>query len=224
MACNYTFNGKVYSSYQELIDSLDSAEINSALSILFSLEDKQAQVYDSLMALKREHQFKQWEKSNFNSMDGEPSIDVKDGMSIQQFIDSAYFTIDGDRPVFQMNFEEYLERKTKELVESKAMSEEDATAYVTVMEDRWEKIAQDSFDLHRLVVSTKGKGEQLTYQELSQSTVGTSFQSIPDKIEEVSSAVIKKVFLKNGSDKVGGGAKGRLIKNINLQDIYEKEW
>ena len=216
MACNYTFNGKVYSSYQELIDSLDSAEINSALSILFSLEDKQAQVYDSLMALKREHQFKQWEKSNFNSMDGEPSIDVKDGMSIQQFIDSAYFTIDGEPPVFRLVFEEYLKRKTEELVQSKTMSEEDAENYVALMKDRWEIIAKDAFDLHRLVVSTKGKGEQLTYQEISQSTVGTSFQSIPDKIEEVSSAVIKKVFLKNGSDKVGGGAKGRLIKNINL--------
>lgn len=217
MACSYTFNGKVYASYQELLDSLDSADIDKALSILFSLS-KQDAIYGSLHELKREYKFKQWEKSNFNGMDGEPSVDTNsdDVMSIQQFIDSAYFMIDGEPPVFRMVFEEYLKHKTEELVKSKAMSEEDAEMYVSVMKDRWEKIAQDAFDLHRLVVSTKGKGDELTYQELSASTTGTSFQGIADKVEEVSSEVIRQVFLKNGANKTGGMDKGKLIKNINL--------
>jgi hypothetical protein len=83
--------------------------------------------------------------------------------------------VNGERPVFQMVFDDYLKYKKKDLIEEKKMSEEDAEKYVNLMKDRWEIIAKDAFDLHRLLVSTKGKGDHLTYQELSGNAVGTSF-------------------------------------------------
>ena len=214
MACSYTFNGKVYESYQTLVEQLDSAEIEAALSILFSL--KQEDIYDSIMSLKKDYKFKQWEKSNYNGMDGEPPIEIGDYMSIQQFIDSSYFMIDGEPPMFKMVFEDYLKYKKEDLVDSKHMSEEEADSYINLMRQRWDIIAKDAYDLHRLVVSTQGKSGELTYQELSASTVGTSFQGIVDRVEEASSKIIRQVFLRNGSDKRGGGNRASLIKNVNL--------
>ena len=214
MACSYTFNGEPGLSYQELISKLSNSEIDTALSILFSL--KQDQVYDSIQDLKKEYKFKQWQKSNFNSIDGEPSVDAGENMSIQQFIDSHYFMVNGKAPVFKMVFDDYLKHKKEDLVSNKHMKEEEAESYIKLMKSHWEVIAKDAFDLHKLLVSTKGKGDQLTYQELSGGTIGTSFQSIVDKIEEASSKIIRQVFLRNGSDKTGGGNKGKLIKNVNL--------
>lgn len=214
MACTYIYDGNPPLSYQELIKKLNDSDIEKALSILFKV--KQDDVYDSIVQLKKDYKFKQWQKATYNSIDGEPSIETGNDMSIQQFIDSHYFTVNGERPVFQMVFDEYLKHKKKSLIEEKKMSEEDAEKYVNLMKDRWEIIAKDAFDLHRLIVSTKGKGDHLTYQELSGNAVGTSFQGSVDKIEAAASDIIKKVFQKNGSDKVGEGNKGRLIKNVNL--------
>ena len=216
MACSYTFNGEPGLSYQELISKLSNSEIDAALSILFSLSDKQTKMYDAINEVKKDSKFKQWEKSNFNSIDGEPPIDVEKDMSIQQFIDSHYFMINGEAPMFKMVFDDYLKYKKEDLITNKHVKEEEADSYINLMKDRWQVIAKDAFDLHRLLVSTRGKGDQLTYQELSGGAIGTSFQSIVDKIEEASSKVIRQVFLRNGSDKTGGGNKGRLIKNVNL--------
>lgn len=215
MACTYTYNGDSGLSYQALIDKLSNSDIDTALSILFS--QTQDDLYDQIQELKKEYKFKRWEQETFNGIDGEPSVDAGDNMSIQQFIDSHYFTINGEVPMFKMVFDDYLKHKKKDLVENKHMKEEDAEDYINLMKSRWEIIAKDAFDLHRLIVSTKGKHDHLTYQELSSSAVDTSFQGIVDKVEYAATEVIKKVFLKNGSDKTGQGNKGRLIKNINLE-------
>lgn len=215
MTCTYRFNGSDPMSYQELIDSLSGSEIDTALSILFSLS-KQDSVCNSLMKLKKDYQFKTWKESPFNGIDGEPPVEVGDNMSIQQFIDSHYFMINGEPPMFKMVFDDYLKYKKDDLVSGKKMSETEAEEYVNLMKDRWEIIARDAFDLHKLLVGTNGKTEELTYQELSTSATGTAFQGIVDKVEAAASRVIKQVFLRNGSDKTGGGAKGRLIKNVNL--------
>jgi hypothetical protein len=83
MICTYTFNGGEPMPYEDLIKNLSESEIDEALSILFSLS-KQESVYDSIMDLKKEYQFKTWNKSTFNhGIDGEPSIDTGDNMSIQ---------------------------------------------------------------------------------------------------------------------------------------------
>ena len=215
MACTYIYNGQDPVSYQTLIQQFTDKDIENALSILFS--QTQESLYDSISELKKDYQFKQWEKSTFNGMDGEPSVEAGENMSIQQFIDSHYFTVNGEAPMFKMVFEDYLKYKKEDLVSNKYMKEDEAETYIELMKSRWEIIARDAFDLHKLIVSTKGKNEHLTYQELSSSAVGTAFQGIVDKVEHAASDVIRKVFLKNGSDKVGQGKKGSLIKNINLE-------
>jgi hypothetical protein len=120
-------------------------------------------MYDAINEVKKDSKFKQWQKSNFNSIDGEPPIDVEKDMSIQQFIDSHYFMINGEAPMFKMVFEDYLKYKKEDLITNKHVKEEEADSYINLMKDRWKIIAKDAFDLHRLLVSTKGKGDQLTY-------------------------------------------------------------
>ena len=218
MACTYTFNGKSDYSYTELIKQLDSADIDKALSILYSL--KQNDVYDKLVELKERqkqtYKFKEWEKKTYNGIDGEPSIDAGENMSIQQFIDSHYFMVNGKSPMFKLVFEEYLEKKKEHLVKSQHLSEEEAELLINMQKDRWEIIAKDAFDLHRIIVSTKSSKDSTSYQELSANTVGTSFQSITDKVKDAADKVIGKVFLKHGLNKFTGDGRGRLIKNINL--------
>jgi len=65
--------------------------------------------------------------------------------------------------MFKMVFEDYLKYKKEDLVSNKYMKEDEAEAYVELMKSRWEIIARDAFDLHKLIVSTKGKNEHLTY-------------------------------------------------------------
>lgn len=214
MACVYTYNGEPNLSYEDLIQKLSNSDIEQALSILFKLS--QDQVYDQLKKIKKEYQFKQWEKSTYNGMDGEPSVDAGKDMSIQQFIDSHYFMVDGKPPMFKMVFEEYLKYKKEQLVKDKRMTEEEADKRVSLMKDRWKVIAKDAFDLHRIVVSTVGKNNQVQYEDLKKQAQGTSFQGSVDKLQEASSKIIRQVFLRNGSDKVGEGHKGKLIKNVNL--------
>ena len=218
MTCTYTFNGKPDLSYTELIKQLDSADIDKALSILYSL--KQEDVYDKLIELKEKqketYKFKAWEKKTYNGIDGEPSIDAGENMSIQQFIDSHYFMINGERPMFKLVFEEYLAKKKKHLIQSQHLSEEEAELVVNTQRDRWEIIAKDAFDLHRIIVSTKSNKDSTSYPELSANTVGTSFQTIANKVKDASDKVIRQVFLRHGLNKFTGDGKGQLIKNINL--------
>lgn len=214
MACTYTFNGKSDYSYTELIKQLASADIDKALAILYSL--KQNDVYDNIVELKKEYKFKQWQKNTYNGIDGEPSIDAGENMSIQQFIDSHYFMVDGEPPMFKLVFEDYLVKKKEHLVKSQHLSEEEAELLINTQKDRWEIIAKDAFDLHRIIVSTKSSNDSTSYQELSANTVGTSFQVITDKVKDAADKVIGKVFLKHGLNKRTGDGKGKLIKNINL--------
>ena len=218
MACTYTFNGKSDYSYTELIKQLASADIDKALAILYSL--KQDDVYDKLIDLKEKqkeiYKFKAWEKKTYNGIDGEPSIDAGENMSIQQFIDSHYFMVNGEPPMFKLVFEEYLEKKKEHLVKSQHLSEEEAELLINTQKDRWEIIARDAFDLHRIIVSTKSNKDSTSYQELSANTVGTSFQAITDKVKDAADKVIGKVFLKHGLNKLTRDGKGQLIKNINL--------
>jgi hypothetical protein len=54
-------------------------------------------------------------------------------MSIQQFIDSHYFTVDGEPPMFKMVFDDYLKYKKEDLIKNKHMAENDAEMYVNLM-------------------------------------------------------------------------------------------
>lgn len=223
MECKYSIGKGPYVSYQELVDYIAKSEnIDNVLSILFSQD--QDNVYKHLVDLKnkKEYQFKTWsknkakiEESTSRMLNGEPLLEVGDtDMSLQQFIDSGYFRIDGERPMFQLNFEEYLEIKKKELVDQKRMPEQDAVNHIKLLKERWEKIADDAFVLHKLLVSTHGTNGRLDWDDIE--VTNTAFEAIPRRILDASNTIIQYIFQKNGSSKTGMGDKGRLIKNINL--------
>jgi hypothetical protein len=124
--------------------------------------------------------------------------------------------VNGEPPMFKLVFEEYLEKKKEHLVKSQHLSEEEAELLINTQKDRWEIIAKDAFDLHRIIVSTKSSKDSTSYPELSENTVGTSFQTIANKVKDASDKVIRQVFLKHGLNKFTGDGRGQLIKNINL--------
>lgn len=214
MECKYTFNNESGLTWEQLLERFSEDEIQTALSILYS--KSQDSVYDSLIELKKKHAYA-FKTGSYNGIDGEPTVDTKDKeITIQQFIDSHYFTVDGDAPVFKMVFAKYLEHKKEYLVKTKRMQEEEAEVYINTMKDRWEIIAKDAFDLHKLLVSVGSDSDKTSYEDFRHAAKDTSFSKIVDKLKTASDSVIRQVFLRNGSDHIGGGTKGRLIKNINL--------
>lgn len=214
MKCTYTFNNESGLSWDQLIQKFSEDEIQSALSVLYSRS--QNQVYDSLLELKKKY-VPSFKKDTYSMIDGEPSVNTPDNsQTIQQFIDSVAFTVDGERPMFQMVFDEYLKRKKEHLIRTQKMQDEEAEQYVFTMKNRWETIANDAFDLHKLLVSVGNSSDAASYEDFRHAAKDTAFTKIVDKLKTASDNVIRQVFLRNGADHIGGGQKGRLIKNINL--------
>lgn len=213
MACTYTYDGEPDMSWETLLTKFTEEDLSTALSILYSRS--QTAVYDSIKDLK-EKRTSEFKKGSYNVIDGEPSVTTTDSeMTIQQFIDSNYFTTaDGERPMFRMVFDQYLKYKKDILVKAKKMSEEEAETYINLLKDRWEIIAKDAFDLHKLLVSTGAQAA--SFEDFRSAAKDTSFTQVVDKLKKASDDVIKRVFLRNGQDHLGGGMKGQLIKNINL--------
>lgn len=119
MECTYTFNNESGLSWEQLIQRFSEDEIQTALSILYSRS--QNQVYDSLLELKKKY-VPSFKKDSYSVIDGEPYVNTSDkSQTIQQFIDSIAFTVDGERPMFQMVFDEYLKRKKEHLIKTKKM-------------------------------------------------------------------------------------------------------
>jgi hypothetical protein len=78
-------------------------------------------------------------------------------------------------------------------VSKKKMTEEDAINHIQILQNNWEKIGSDACDLHKIIVQTNGS-EALNYWEVSQAVVDSSFKTIPDKIQQATSKVIKQIF------------------------------
>jgi hypothetical protein len=113
-------------------------------------------------------------------------------MSIQQFIDSAYFMVDGgEPPMFQMVFEDYLKYRKQSLIKSKKMDESEAERYISLMKDRWEIIAKDAYDLHKILVSAKSNNDTNSYIDLATNIKDTAFENIIQTVHEASSNIIK---------------------------------
>jgi hypothetical protein len=121
MDCKYIFNETVYDSYQDLTQALEESEINKVFSILYSLQDENVA---KILELKKDYAYEKWTKNTFNGIDIEPSISSDKNMSIQQFIDSDYFSINGKSPIFKLVFSEYLKNKKEELIKDKHMSDQ----------------------------------------------------------------------------------------------------
>ena len=209
MKCVYQYNDKIYNSYQELIEDFSKQNIEQALSILFSLEsDPQQKIVNILTDISQDYNFKKREssKNSFN-VDMDPDITVDNNYyTTQTFIDSGLFTINGDAPMFRLNIEEYANVIKDQLIHKENISEEEAIQYCETIKNHWDKIASDSTDLHKIIVSSKSNDDIRHFNGI---TANTSFAKLYDKLPEVVSQVEKAVLKRNGNSK--------LFRNINVE-------
>lgn len=204
MSCKYLFNGKVYNSYQSLVEGLCEGDIQSALAILYSLEhDKQTLLYDKLDKLKKEYKFSSNKESPIDDVD----INVGKDFTTQTFIDSAYFNVDGQPPMFRLNFDTEYYPIMKEQLVKEGLSEQQAELAIQTRKQNWETISKDAADVHRIIVSSTSQDDDRHY---AGATLNTSLQPVFDKVGKVVRQVEKEVFKKNK----GNG--NYLIKNLNV--------
>lgn len=213
MECSYLFNGKVYNSYKNLIEALDSSEIDQALSILYSL--KPEEVANTILRANRQFNLKIRNKS-VAAMDGEPDIDSGRYLSLQQFIDSPSFTIDGKAPIFQMDFNRFLDYKKKDLMMNHDMTEDEAEEHVKGMKEHWDIIAKDAFDMHKILVSAPDDYLQPSLDSIIKNSEGTAFQNIPNSLENASIKILQQIFKEKDLSKLASLESKRLLRNINL--------
>ena len=204
MDCKYIFNTKVYDNYKDLILALSNDDIESALSILFSLgQDKQSTMVDKINTIKKEYKF----KSISSMIDGNPDIDVDRTkyFTTQTFIDSALFNIDGEAPMFRLNTDEYLDTVKQRLVRE-GSSEEEATQRCDKIKENWNKIAKDATDLHRIIVSSTNRDDA---RHFSGSAMNTSFSGIFDQLSSLVKQIEKDIWKRNKGS--------TLIRNLNIE-------
>ena len=113
MKCKYKIGDKIYSSYQELIESISDKDIKDYAAVLFSL-DTDNNLYDKLKSLSHEYAITHHKDSFMDDSD----IDAGKNFTTQTFIDSGYFLVNGKPPMFRMDFNEYTELMRVKLVNS----------------------------------------------------------------------------------------------------------
>ena len=209
MKCVYRYNDNVYNSYQELIKEFSEENIEQALAIIFSLDsDPQQQIADKITKINQDFKFKKQESNTSSvNVDLDPDISVDSNYyTTQTFIDSGYFNVNGEAPIFRLNMQEYIDTIKDRLINKDNMSELDSAKYCENIKNNWDKIASDSSDLHRIIVSSKGNQD---LRHFSGATLNTSFSKIYDKLPEIVQSVEKSVLKRNG--------KAILFKNLNVE-------
>jgi hypothetical protein len=157
MACEYIYGDNSPKSYDELIKNLSEGDINTAISILFSLtEDKQANTVKKIDELKEQHKLKivpYSVQSSYSSILGDPDIDIPSGyFPTQTFIDSGHYLVNGDAPVFRMDTDEYLDLERKRYIDEYGMSKEEADEKCEFIKKHDERVAKDAYDLHKILI------------------------------------------------------------------------
>ena len=191
----YIYNNKLY-SFEALLEELSSVPLDKSLAILYSLQvDRQATIYDKIQELKKEYKLKANVASSDAAFNFDEDGDIKptSGFTTQTFIDSAYFDLDGDRPGFRLNVEEYLSLQ-KELYKQQGLSEDDAKFKCELIRSKWDKIAKDATDLHRIIVSSNSNSDDRHY---SGASLNTSFQGIYTQLGDIVKQIQKDIWKRN---------------------------
>lgn len=220
MGCKYEYNGQRFETYESLVSALSDAELGTVADLLFSLGNKQDIIYDHIQNLKKEMALN---SSEVEMIDGSPDLaHNKDTFTTQTFIDSQYFRIGEETPMFRLNTKDYIEVMKKRFLDSHEMTEEQAEAWGDMVQKRWDDIAQNATDFHKLIMSPTTD----SLYEWGQRTVGTAFSTISEQIKDAEKRIFRQVMLRNGQDHRGNGKAGKVIKNVNLEadlrDLAEK--
>lgn len=203
--CNYIFNDKSYNDYESLLKALTEGDLEGNLSLLFSLDlTKQSNLVDKLESInKKDYKLK---KTQDSILDNDTDISVNKGFSTQTFIDSAYFTINGESPMFRQNNDEYIKTMVERKVKSGEVSEEDAELEFKKIVENWKRIGSDASDLHRIVVSSTDRDDD---RHFSGSSINTSYSGIFDQLGPLVRQIEKNIWQKNKNS--------TLIRNLNLE-------
>lgn len=167
--CTYTLKGRKFNSYTELLNFVDDLASKGALE-LDKLDDivyskypaMDAQVAD-LKKLKASYNPKIETEFNVSSLlNGEPEVNN----SIINFLDSKACAINGRQLVTPLDKAEYVTHQIKKLVGENPTSEEEKAAREAVQAtlDHWQRVQEDSFELHKMYTdpSLKNNADFLT--------------------------------------------------------------
>lgn len=220
MGCTYIYNGEKYDSYQELVSSLADEDMSKLADILFSKQNKQDAVYDRLQSLKISANLN---TDNTQIIDGSPDIEHSaDSFTTQTFIDSQFFLVDGESPMFRLSTEDYVETLKKQFVDKKEMSQEQADIWGETIQNKWDTIAKNALDFHKFILSSPTD----SLFEWSQRTANTAFAGISEKVQQAEKDIFFQVMKRHGKDLRGNTNAGKVIKGLNfsadLKDITEK--
>lgn len=211
MACKYTYNGKVYKSYSALVKALAGQDMSSIADILFSQQSKQDVIYDKINGIRTHADL---DSSNTQIIDGSPDVSHSSDMfTTQTFIDSQYFKVDGEAPMFRLSTQDYVDTMKRQYVDNKEMTQEQADAWGDLVQQKWNDIAANALDFHKLIL---GDSTDSLY-EWGQRTSGTAFASITEKVKQAEKDIFFQVMKRNGRDHRGNGNTGKVMKNLNFE-------
>ena len=220
MACTYVYNGVKYNSYQELVNALTDQDMSNIADILFSQTSKQDMLYDKLQNLKRSSNLS---AQNAQIIDGGPDIEhAANEFTTQTFIDSQFFSIGNQPPLFRLSTADYVATLKRKMVADGDMTQDQADAWGDLVQQKWNTIADDALDFHKLILGDSSD----SLFEWSQRTAGTAFSSITEKVLQAEKDIFFQVMKRNGKDHRGNGNVGKVIKGLNfeadLRNLTEK--
>lgn len=220
MNCKYKYNGETYDSYQALVAALSDEDMSKLTDILFSQQSKQDALYDKVVRLRTPVELS---SDNTEIIDGSPDIDHgADSFTTQTFIDSQYFSVGDEAPMFRLSTKDYVETMKRRYVEDREMTQDQADAWGDLVQQRWDTIAKDALDFHRLIL---GDSTDSLF-EWSQRTTNTAFSGITEKVQQAEKDIFFQVMKRNGRDHRGTGNVGKVIKGLNfeadLRNLTEK--
>lgn len=211
--CKYTLKGKTYNSYTELLNYLDSAnlELKDISDIVYSRISSQQSQIDKIKELKANYVPRIDTETNITSLiSGEPS--AKGAMSIIDFIDSPSCVLPSGRPLITpLSREDYIKRQIELL--SEEVGENEAKKMVAETVSNWDKIQRDSLALHNLFTNNNIQSRTATDIDF----INEVRSQLPESLN--STGLLTELFnnLKHNYMVEKGKYSGsQAIKNVNL--------
>ncbi len=173
--CKYTLKGKTYNSYTELLNYLDSAnlELKDISDIVYSKVPKMDLQVQKLKDLKASYTPQASKEFNISSaINGEPD----ENNSILNFLDSPQCTIEGRPLVTPLDRENYVKNQTNSISQERNISKEDAEKIVQDTINSWKRIQEDSFSLHQMFTSRELVGTDVDF-------VTKFYDIVPDSLK-----------------------------------------
>lgn len=151
--CIYTLKGTTFNSYSELLDFLDTKnlDLSKISDIVFSKVPKQEQQIQKVLNIKHEYKPKNTsEQTVSDGINGEPEVEGR--MSILDYLDSPECAINGRPLVTPMSKEDYVEAAVAKMIKDTSLgyTEEQCREVVNNTVKNWNTIQEDSLLLHSM--------------------------------------------------------------------------